>query len=750
MTDMTSQTTACRAARLRAELDRHNRLYYVEARPEISDREYDALYRELVDLETAHPDLQTPDSPTRRVGGEPLRAFRSVRHRVPMMSLDNTYAEADLHDFDALLRRLAGDTPFTYVLEPKIDGVAFSAIYEDGMLVLAATRGDGITGDDITANARTIRSLPLRLAGPNPPQRLEVRGEVYMPTAAFVRLNAEQEEAGQPPFANPRNATAGSLKLLDPRLVARRPLAVILYACAEAEGAVFETHAALLDSMAAFGLPTPPKRWACRSIAEVVAALHALDGCRRDFPFQTDGAVIKVNERTLYGLFGATAKSPRWARAYKFEPERAETRLRQITIQVGRTGVLAPVAELEPVPLAGSTIRRATLHNEDEIARKDIRVGDTVVIEKAGEVIPAVVRVVTEKRTGCETPFTMPAVCPECGSPAVRREGEVAWRCENLQCPAQLERWLRHFASRQALDIEALGGVVASKLVESGRVADPLDLFGLDTDRLAAMDLGASEKQKAHRFGEPNAAKVVDAVERARTAPLDRWLLALGIPNVGKTLAQQLATAHADLDAVASSPLLRAVVERFEAEERARAVNPRARANREATADEKQRLEADHARLLARIEELKAVIRDAGLASEVGPVVARSVLDFFASERGRSILKRLGALGIHPASTAAGALSAPGGAALDGMTFVLTGTLQSMSRDEAGEKIRALGGRVVAAVSGQTTYLVAGANTGATKTKKAAELGVQVLDEAAFVALLDGQPVKGALMVLRE
>jgi DNA ligase (NAD+) len=739
---MKTEQPSARAAWLRAEIERHNRLYYVDARPEISDREYDALYTELSALETAHPDLRTPDSPTQRVGGEPLKSFRSVTHRVPMMSLDNTYEEADLLDFDARLRRLAGDTPFTYVLEPKIDGVAFSAIYEDGQLVLAATRGDGVTGDDITANARTIRSLPLRLGGRLPPRRLEVRGEVYMSTEGFARLNAEQEEAGQPAFANPRNATAGSLKLLDPRLVARRPLAVILYACPEADGLSFDSHVAMLDALAELGFPTPPRRWICADMAAVIAALHTLDHDRHAFPFQTDGGVVKVNERPLYVQFGSTAKSPRWAVAYKFEPEQAETRLLEITIQVGRTGILAPVAELEPVALAGSTIRRATLHNEDEIRRKDIRVGDSVIVEKAGEVIPAVVRVVIEKRAGSEKPFRMPAACPACGSAAVRREGEVAWRCENLQCPAQMGRWLRHFASRPALDIEALGDVVAERLVDSGLIADPLDLFGLDEDRLADLDLKTGGKQKSHVLGRPNAAKLVEAVNRARTASLDRWLLALGIPNVGKTIAQQIAATHTALSGVAESELLRAVVERFDSEDRARAANPRAKVNREASPEQKQSMEAEHARLLARVEELKTLLRNAGLTSEVGPVVARSVLDFFAAERGRSVLKRLDALGIRP--TSASGPVAGGDGPLAGQSFVLTGTLSAMSRDEAGDRIRALGGRVAAAVSGQTTYLVAGANTGAAKSKKASELGVQVIDEQAFLGLLGGTPPEPA------
>jgi DNA ligase (NAD+) len=732
---MKTEQPSARAARLRAEIERHNRLYYVDARPEISDREYDALYTELSALETAHPDLRTPDSPTQRVGGEPLESFPRVTHRIPMMSIDNTYREADLLDFDAGLRRIVPDTPFTYVLEPKIDGVAFSATYEDGILVLVATRGDQLEGDDITANARTIRSLPLRLSCQHPPRSIEVRGEVYMPTEGFDRLLEEQLRANEQPPANPRNAAAGALKRLDPCFVAESPLNVIVYACATIEGRDLGTQVAVLEALTEMGLPTPPRHWLCAHIEAVVDALHDLDRCRHTFPFQTDGGVIKVNERHLYERFGVTARSPRWARAYKFQPAQSETRVCAVTVQVGRTGVLAPVAELEPVFLAGSTIQRATLHNDDEIRRKDIRIGDAVIIEKAGEVIPAVVRVVTEKRTGSETPFSMPAACPACGSPAVRREGEVAWRCENLQCPAQVVRWLRHFASRPALDIEALGEVVAEKLLESGLVVDPIDLFDLSETQLAAVFLKARETGKTSE----QAKTLASAVSRARTAPLDRWLLALGIPNVGKTIAQQIAAVHKTLAEVAESALLRAVVERFTTEERARAASPRAKANRNASPGRKRAMEAEHAQLLARAEELKTRVRDAGLTSEVGPVVARSILDFFASERGRSVMKRLDNLGIRPVSAAS--RNAGSGGPLAGMTFVITGTLSSMSRNEAANKILALGGRVVDAVSSLTTYLVAGANTGAGKTKRAAELAVKVLNESDFLAILKIEPV---------
>ncbi len=738
-----------RIGELRDAIERHNRLYYIEAKPEVSDAAYDALYHELGALEAAFPELVTPDSPTQRVGGAPSAGFASARHRIPMMSLDNTYNIKDVRDFDAGLRRLRPDARFTYVVEPKIDGVAFSLRYEHGLLAVAATRGDGVTGDDVTANIRTIRSIPLRVA--NAPEVLEVRGEVYMSKAGFARLVERQIADGQEPFKNPRNAAAGSLKQLDPRVVAQRPLNAILYAAGELSGAAPDTHTSLIERLREWGFLVAPRFWPCADIDAVLAAIEELEHCRHDFAFETDGAVIKVNERDLYARFGATAKSPRWAVAFKYAPEQAETVLREITVQVGRTGVLTPVAELEPVTLAGSTIRRATLHNEDEIARKDIRVGDHVLIEKAGEVIPAVVRVLIEKRTGAETPFDMPTACPACGGAVARRPGEVALRCENLQCPAQSVRLLRHFGQRACLDIEALGDIVAERLVESGLVASPLDLFELKRADLAALNLGTAAEP--HTFGAKNAEKLLDAVDRARTMPLDRWLHALGIPNVGKTIAIQLAAAHESLDDLAHSRVLADVLEVVRLQEEAAAVNPDSTANPPGSdmerARRRERLDAINARLLDLAAELdtrgqlakrevrakKNGVRTVELQTTIKQDAARSVIDFFASPRGVETLRRLGALGIVPGAAAPVVTTGP----LAGKTLVLTGTLESLSRDDAAAAIRAAGGTVAAAVSGKTDYLVAGANTGATKTAKARELGVAVLDEAALLSLL-GSP----------
>ncbi len=735
---------------LRTELDHHNRLYYIEARPEISDTEYDALYRKLADLEAAFPELITPDSPTQRVGGAPLAAFDSVRHAVPMMSLDNTYNIKEVQDFDAALHRLVPDTDFTYVVEPKIDGVAISLRYEDGRLAVAVTRGDGITGDDVTANIRTIRSIPLLIA--DAPAVLEVRGEVYMSKAGFARVVEQQETAGQDPFKNPRNATAGSLKLLDPRVVAKRPLSAVLYATGELRGMAIPTHTALIEHLRRWGFCTVPRHWACADITAVLAAINELETLRHAFPFEIDGAVIKVNERDRYADFGTTAKSPRWQKAYKYAPEQAETTVQAITVQVGRTGVLTPVAELTPTMVSGSEVRRATLHNAEEVARKDIRIGDRVLIEKAGEVIPAVVRVLVDRRTGAETPFVMPDTCPTCGAPVTQRPGEVATRCENLQCPAQTVRLLRHFGARTCLDIEALGDVVAEKLVESGMVESPLKLFTLTEAELAVLNIGTEEEPRV--FGARHAARLLEAVERARALPLDRWLHALGIPGVGKTTAQQLAAAHTDLDGVAKSSLLPKILKVQTLMDQALQVNPDSTANPPADAAERETrtaaLKAINDHLLVLADELEAAgqlekrqvhtkkngVRSVEIQTKIKQDGAAGALDFFASSRGQELLDGLRTLAINPRAAAKADDSA---GPLAGKTLVLTGTLETMSRDEAADTVRAAGGTVTSAVSRNTAYLVAGANTGATKTSKAAALGVPILDEPAFLALLGGR-----------
>ena len=711
---------AKRMEHLREEIRRHDRLYYEEAAPVISDREYDRLYKELVDLETHFPDLVTPDSPTQRVGGKPLKAFEQVPHLVPMLSLDNTYSEEEVKNFYARIQRLLPDEKIPVVIEPKVDGVAVSLIYENGRLRQAATRGDGTAGDDITQNIRTIRSVPERLRGAAP-KLLEARGEVYMDKHGFEKLNDERRKAGLPLFANPRNAAAGSLKQLDPAIVAKRPLGVVLYGTGATEGMDVKVHSEIFPLLKKLGLPATERWWVAKSVEEILDAIHELDGIRHNFAYQTDGAVVKVNSFAQRERLGFTAKSPRWAIAYKYEAERVQTRLNDIVIQVGRTGILTPVAMLEPVLVSGSTVGRATLHNEDEIKRKDIRIGDTVVIEKAGEVIPAVIEVVKSKRPRGAEPFDFAkhihGKCPVCGGPIRRDPQFVAWRCENLQCPAQTTRRVEFFAARSALDIESVGGIVADKLVERGLVGKPLDLFELKTEQLAKLNLGTDEEPRV--FGEKNATKAIRAIERSRTLPISRWLFALAIPDVGRTTATQLAHFHETIADVANSPLLNDVLLYHE--------------KREERDDAKEIADRLIQAGFAKPSKSKAE-KGRGITTEVGPVVAQSVLDFFASSAGKKTLRRIKELGIHPKTEKVSAKKAAE-LPLAGKTFVLTGALPSMTREEATEKIEALGGHVTRSVSKKTDYVLAGADPGS-KFDKAKELGVRIIGEPEFRKML--------------
>ncbi len=729
---------------LRNEIRRHDRLYYVEARPEIGDADYDALYRELETLERAHPEWITPDSPTQRVGGAPLSAFNQVRHNPPMMSLDKTHSRGDLIDFDTFLRRQLSDEVWDYVVEPKVDGVAFSLVYEKGLLTRAATRGNGEVGDDITANVKTIRSIPLSLTGA--PVLLEVRGEVYMTRTGFAELNRREEEAGRDPFMNPRNAAAGSLKQLDPREVARRPLDAVIYAAGAFKGADFPTHGGMLTRFTEWGFKTPPWLRLCVDIHAVLAAIDELEALRHTFPFEMDGAVVKVNRRDLYDRLGNTAKSPRWARAFKYEPERAETRIWKITVQVGRTGVLTPVAELEPVLLAGSEIGRATLHNADEIVRKDIRIGDHVWVVKAGDVIPAIETVLTEKRDGSETVFNMPTTCPECGGSVARIGDEVAHRCTNPTCPAQRVGRIEHFTSRDALDIRAIGGKVAEALVSQKWVTDPLDLFSLTLPQLEAFRIG-DEASGTRKFGK-NAQTALEALEAAKSLPLDRWLFATGIPNVGITVAEQVAAAHTRFSELRDSPILTAVLRLNELYELATAINPRSTLQRPKDDSEREERQAHFNRICGEIGVLGDTLVAAGVATKAPATTlpplfnsvikieaAKSILAFFASDYGKRYLERLLALGIEPQTIARPAVSAD--APLAGVTFVLTGTL-SRARGDYAAKIKAAGGILQDAVNKNTRYLVAGSDAGATKLSKASSLGTTVLDETGLLNLLSG------------
>ena len=742
-----------RAEWLRSQIERHNRLYYQEARQEISDQEYDVLFRELRDLEEKYPDLATADSPTRRVGGKPSKGFRQVRHAIPMLSLDNLFAKEGLdglRKFVASVARAVPGESLEWLVEPKIDGVAIGLRYEHGVLVIGATRGDGETGDDITQNLKTVRAIPLRLQGEAIPSLLEVRGEVYMTSSGFARLRDELISAGQEPFANPRNAAAGSLKMLDSRIVARRPLEFIAFSLGELgeENDVLPTQKGVLDWLKSLGLRTHQWTRICHSAEEILAAINELDGIRHEFGFETDGAVIKLNNIALRDRVGDNARAPKWARAWKYTAEQATTRLRDITVQVGRTGVLTPVAELEPVFLRGSTIARATLHNEDEIRRKDIRIGDTVVIEKAGEVIPAVVSVVLDQRPAGTKPFDFGAHiggrCPVCGGPIKRDPKFSVWVCENPQCPAQKTRRLEYFGKRGALELDALGGIVADKLVERGLVKEPLDVFELTLEKLSPLNLGTDSEPRV--FGEKNARKLLEAIERARQLPLARWLHALAIPEIGEETAHDLARFHKSLDDVAASQHLRDVVtlDRLRAE--IAETNPRAATNREKDKTEREKLAARHEKLLQEAGEIgrrllttgfaekakKKGARDSDAVVKVGPVAARAALGWFSSDRGRETLSKLRALGIHPRGGSPSAVED----AFAGKTFVLTGSLEKMTRPQAQELIRSRGGNVSGSVSRKTDYVVAGPGAGS-KLADAREAGVKVLSEQEFLALLD-------------
>jgi DNA ligase (NAD+) len=784
-----------RIARLRREIEEHDRRYYVEAQPVISDAAYDELYRELRELEAAHPELVTPDSPTQRVGGAPSKGFKQVRHEVPMLSLEKiepptlTGADAELEFakrvrlqdertveelrwFDQTIRKQLGAEKVGYVMEPKVDGVSISVHYRDGLLALGVTRGDGTTGDDITANLRAVKAIPLRLDMPNPPALLEVRGEAYMPVKEFEAMNAALEAAGEKTLPNARNATAGTLKQLDSSAVAKRPVRAVFYAVGALDGIRFATHGDTLRALKKFGLPVQDIWWECDSMEDVIAkyqreVVSDYDE-RRDLRsrvhYEIDGIVIKVNDRAAWERIPAKAKAPGYAIVHKPVPwiSGAVTELLGITIQVGRTGVLTPVAELKPIFVQGSTVSRATLHNDDEIKRKDIRIGDTVIIRKAGMVIPEVLEVLKSKRPASAKPFDLfdyvSGKCPACGGPISRsqvstgKKAEVAWRCDNISgCPAQLVGRVEFFGQRSALDIEGVGGVVAEKLVERGLVKSPLDLFDLQLEALAKLNLGTDEEPRI--FGEKNATKVIEGISRAKTQPFARWLHALAIPEIGEETSHELAKFHGDLAAVADSKLLRDVVALAELRERIEASSPRARINKDKSELEKQQLATQHAALVGEAKTVGQRLITAGFAAMakkkgateldavvvVGPVAARTALDWFASETGRGVLKRLGELGIRPKGGSASAGDSP----FAGKTCVLTGTLKAMSRGEAQEKIRALGGNVGSSVSRKTDFVIAGPGAGS-KLDEARELGVRLLDEAEFLTLLGTDTTKPA------
>jgi len=672
-------SAAARAEKLRREIERHNRLYYREDNPEISDAEYDKLFRELVALETEH-DLATPDSPTQRVGASPREGFEPVVHRVPMLSLANAFDEEDVAAFDRRVREGLEAGEVEYSVEPKFDGLAVTLAYENGVFVQGATRGDGTTGEDVTANLRTIRSIPLRLEGRKPPKLLEVRGEVLMLRKDFEAINKRAMETGEKAFVNPRNAAAGALRQLDPRLTAQRRLSFFAYGIGAQKG--FEapaTHAKLLDVLAALGLPVAAERRTAKGVAGLLRFYADIGARRPKLPFDIDGVVYKVNRYADQEKLGFVSRAPRWAIAHKFPAEEATTQLLDIGVQVGRTGAITPVARLAPVFVGGTTIVNATLHNEDEVRRKDVWRRDTVVVRRAGDVIPEVARVAKKGPREKKDWFEMPAKCPECGSAVEKLEEEAVARCTGgLFCPAQRKQSLLHFASRRAMDIEGLGDKLVDQLVDAGIVRTPADLYKLGIAKLAALE----------RMAEKSAANVVAAIEKSKDTTLGRFIYALGIRNVGEVTAKDLARHFGNLDAL----------------------------------------------LDANVEQLME-------APDVGPVVAESVAGFLREKHNREVIEQLRAAGVHwkegaPASGMPGQVPRAATAGpFAGKIVVLTGTLAAMTRDEAKDRVEALGGKVSGSVSGKTDFVIAGEAAGS-KLDKARALGVAVLDEAQFLKML--------------
>ena len=746
-----------RYAELCAIVRHNNELYYAQAQPEISDAEYDKLYREIEELEREHPEFITPDSPTQRVGNDLSEGFRKVTHPAPMQSIDDIFehkpgqgeTDAELVEFYTRLTGSLGIASPRVTIEPKIDGCAVTLLYRSGRLDYAATRGDGRTGDDITANVRTIKSVPFTLPA-GAPELLEVRGEIYMPSADFEKLNAERDADGLPAFANPRNATAGTIKLLDAEEVARRPLRFLAHGIGVYEGEPLHTTADFTDLLDRMGIPRNQPVIYADSLEATRAAVQQVNELRRELGYGTDGAVIKLDDFQLRDSLGSTARAPRWAAAFKYLPEQKETVLRSISIQVGRTGVLTPVAELEPVQLSGTTVSRATLHNQDEIARKDIRIGDTVLMEKSGEIIPAVVHVITAKRPVGAVPYSLyeavGGVCPSCGAPIAQEEGQVAWRCTNFTCPAQAAMRTTYFCRREALDIENLGGTVAEALVNRGMISTPLDLFTLTVEQLGALNLGTDDEPR--RFGEKNAAKALAALQNARTLPLERWLTAFGISTIGTVTARTAARYHRDLAELAGGEFLHLLVQLEEGVEQYNALNPKARANKGA---DKDALLARQASLKAELEATAAPYTARGyvklepdgsnklkFTNPLGSVSTRRLLAYFQSAAGSTVLATLTDLGINPISAGfVENMTRQTDGPLSGKTFVLTGTL-SRPRPEFEKMIAEAGGKATGSVTKNTTYLVAGEG-GGSKRDKAAKLGIPIISEEEFEQMMQSE-----------
>ena len=641
------------AAALRAQLEQHNHSYYVLDQPTVSDAEYDRLFRELQALELAFPELLRPDSPTQRVGGAPLAAFNEVRHATPMLSLNNAFAQEEVEAFDRRVAEALGSPLIEYATEPKYDGLAVSLVYENGLLVSGATRGDGTTGEDVTTNLRTVRSIPLRLHGRHAPASLEVRGEVLMLKADFARLNERQAQLGEKIFANPRNAAAGSLRQLDPRITATRPLTFYAYGTDVAASGLYTRHSETLDALTQWGFPVTRERRVVIGSAGVLAYFADIGARRSQLPFDIDGVVYKVNLLAAQNTLGFVSRAPRFALAHKFPAEEAETVVEAIEVQVGRTGALTPVARLAPVLVGGVTVTNATLHNEDEVRRKDVHIGDTVVVRRAGDVIPEVVRVVAEKRGADAQPFIMPLQCPVCGSDTSKAEDEVIARCAaGLYCPAQRKQALLHFASRRAIEIEGLGDKLVDQLVDRQLVHTPADLYRLTRETLAGLE----------RMAEKSATNLLAAIEKSKQTTLAQFIFALGIRTVGESTAQDLARYFGNIDAV---------------------------------------MGADDTALQQ--------------VPDIGPVVAHSIAGFFGEPHNRSVVQALLDAGVRFEQAAALALDTAGAAY--GKTFVLTGALPTLSRDAATQRIRDCGGKVTGSVSKKTDFVVCGADPGSKQVK---------------------------------
>ncbi|HFC53549.1 MAG TPA: NAD-dependent DNA ligase LigA [Gammaproteobacteria bacterium] len=663
-----------RIRRLREQINHHNYLYYVLDAPEIPDAEYDRLMRELQDLEQRYPGSITPDSPTQRVGAAPLEKFGEVRHEVPMLSLNNAFSETEVLDFDRRVRERLGVEEVEYHAEPKLDGLAVSLLYEQGILARGATRGDGWRGEDVTANVRTIKAIPLRLMGSGHPELLEVRGEVFITHEGFARLNENQEREGLKPFANPRNAAAGSLRQLDPSVTAQRPLTIFCYGIGLVRGGTLpSTHSGIMEQLRGWGLRISPLSRVVQGAAGCLEYYREMAGRRDRLEYEIDGVVYKVNDIAAQERLGELSRAPRWAVAHKFPAREEMTRLLDVEWQVGRTGALTPVARLEPVTVGGVVVSNATLHNQDEIGRKDIRIGDTVIVRRAGDVIPEVVSVVKSRRPADARRPRLPDRCPVCGSEVILPSGEKIARCSGgLYCPAQRREAIRHFASRRAMDIEGLGDKLVAQLDERGLIRDLSDLYALRLEDL----------EKLERMGRKSARNLLDALERSKQTTMARFLYALGIRHVGEATARALADHFGSLEEIMAAP----------------------------------------------VERLQEV-------PDIGAVVAESIYLFFREKHNRQVVERLLAAGIQWPSTPR---KSGGELPLAGESFVLTGTLGSMTRDEAKGALQALGAKVTGSVSGRTSYLVAGANPGS-KYDKARQLGIPILDETAFLKLIGGK-----------